>query len=1018
MIVTRKQIIIQVLFLIGFSQHLSSQPQYVGSEVYGEENGLPNNEISCILKDIKGYLWIGTSYGLAKYDGNKFLVYNHQSNANSISGDVITALVEDRKGNILVGANGLSVLNRSTNRWQNYLYNPYDQNSISSPNVTSIVQENDSIYWVMASNGLNRFNMLTGKFQHLNLQLVSRVTESRVHSIVPGKSITFSILHTLYNYDISTNRASQIFVGDNYRELEVVGNSLVGIKNQSDNTHHLVKFNLQTKRETILIKNVGSHGHLFKKQNHVYLIDKNRVMVFNSTLNVVETLVFESEEVASEYDYHCAIREANGTFWLGTTTGVVKVLPKSPFQLLDKKSGLPNEYIRTLTVDSKNNLWIGVRQGSAIKIPNIDKFLAFESNIIEQINFPTPDGRVYATNHILELRNGNLIFVTNQAIYHYNSVKKVFTDRFNIYNNRQYFSAVEIPGGILIGSLEKPTLFRLKIDNNKFKHDLDFRVTNKPDIVYSLFTDNAGQIWVGGEGLFRLNPRDDFRNPILEPAIGPINEQNLSNNSFWSIANIDDNRLALATTTNGFYVYDKKTKSFQHFGKVNGLSTDFICTAINGVNGNIWLSTKEGIMRIDTATNGIKRFPVRQGEYTSDFTFKCGAQTLGSNILFGSKQGIMYFHPDSVSMQVACAPLYINEFRVFDSVVKREITHADTISLNHNENFFTLEFSLLDYRKPHDVEYFYQLVGYDKEPRKAMPNQHSVSYTNVPPGNYTFSLSSQIPAEANTKQSIMVKLRVKPALYQTLWFNILVITVVAVVLLWVVYSSFRRRILYGRLQKMELDLLRSQINPHFIFNTLTSIQHTILANPKEVAVDTLSRFAKLMRMFLDYSRLQYIPLAKALEFYTTYVEVHSVNLDERIDFKISLEGAIDKENIWISPMLIQPFIENAIVHGLAPKGSNMKLTLEMSLEKKWLLCVIDDNGIGREKAMQIKSNKAKAHRSAGIDISSKSILLELKKGKFIEETFEIVDKYDSKQLAMGTTVYLKIPYSKDKTSKP
>lgn len=999
-----------VVWLLVCSNILNAQPQYLGYEVYSEANGLSNNEVRCIHKDTKGYLWFGTIYGLAKYDANKFSVFKHQSQGNSISGDVVRALFEDSHGNILVGANGLSILHRETGTWQNYLHDPRDPTTISSPNITSITQDNDSIYWIIASNGLNRFNLNTGKFQHLNLQLTSRVTESKIHAITPGESLTFSVLHTLYHYNIKSNRASIVFADEKYHELDYFRGTVVGIVNTADNQHHFVRFDKDRNEDVMLLPRVGGRGKIFHDENYLYLVHQNRISVFDSSFTQVETLVFQSDSDATTLEYLSFIREESGTFWIGTTSGVVKVLPKSSFQILDSKSGLPNEYIRSLTIDSKNNLWIGVRQGPAFKIPNIDDFLTNRNKLIEPIHFPRARGEVFATNHILELANGNLIFVTNQAVYHYSTTKSMFTDQFNIPNNRQYFAAIEIPGGILVGSLEKPTLFKLNIKSDRFERDLNFRITNKPDIVYSIFIDRTGDIWVGGEGLFRLNPRDNFANPILEAAIPPISEDNYSNNSFWSITDIDEHRLIAATTTNGYYIYNKQTGEYLHYGKANGLSTDFLCTALTDLKGNVWLSTKESLTRIDTADYSINNYSIKQGQYNSDFTFKCGARTQNSYMLFGSKQGIMFFHPDSVKPTHTKSPLYVNEVRVFDNVVSSELTRGDTIRLKHNENFFSLEFSLLDYRNPRDIEYEYQLISYDRAPRSVVQNHNAVSYTNVPPGHYLFSLTSRIPSEGNSEQTIEIALIVQPAYYQTLWFKVGIALILLAGLLWIIVSAFRRKVLYGRLQKMELDMLRSQINPHFIFNTLTSIQHTIMSNSKEEAVDTLSRFSRLMRMFLDYSRLDYIPLDKALQFYSTYVTVHSVNLDEDIDFNISIDGAIDQQKVKISPMLIQPFLENAIVHGLSPKNKDMKLTLEIAMENRWLSCIVTDNGIGREKAMEIKAKKAKAHSSVGIEISSKSILLQLQKGRFIEESFTIDDNYDKEGNPTGTTVHLKIPY--------
>jgi ligand-binding sensor domain-containing protein len=991
-----------------------SQPQYSSPEVFNEINGLPNNEIRCLLKDSKGYLWIGTGYGLAKYDGNKFSVYKHQSNRNSISGDVITSIIEDTRGNMLIGANGLSILNRNTGDWENFLHDPSNINSISSPSVWSIAQESDSIFWLVTSNGIDRFNIDTEKFQHFPFLLNSRIALSQILDITPKERITLSIGISLYKFNLQNKIFEEIPGFNSYSNTILYKNNLVGIKNPETNNHQLVRYNLLSGQEHNILGNIEASSILFKKGETLFLVRGNRILSFNSEFDITRTIIFQQKSDITGIEYSCALKEDNGTIWIGTNNGLYKILPNTPFQFIDRRSGLPNDYIRSLTIDSNNNLWIGVRQGPVYRISNIDEFLINRTSQIIPIKFPTLNGEVYATNKILELQNGDLLFVTNRSLFLYNTRRGVFIDEFVIPNNHQYFSAIEVENGVLIGSLEKPTLFKVNIKNGKIKKDHSFKLQSNPDVVYSLFKDQSGQVWIGSEGLYKMNLNQQTNENELTLSIPAINESNYSSNSIWSFLETDDNKLFISTTNNGFYIYNKSTNEIEHFSKANGLPTDFTCTVLKDHHSNFWLSTKEGVTYIESESYSMRNYPIKNGQYNTDFTFKCGAKTDKNQLLFGSKQGIVYFNPDSIKSYTIIAPLYINEFKVFDNVIRRELEDGDTIRLEHNENFFSLEFSLLDFKNPQEIKYTYQLLNYDRAERELTGSFNSASYTDVPPGNYTFRLISKTTWDLDYTKSLEVFVIIKPAFNQTIWFRATIYLVIFLVIAILVISYLRRQALHGRLQKMELNLLRSQINPHFIFNTLTSIQHTILTNSKDEAVGILSRFSRLMRMFLDYSRMEYIPLEKALIFYKTFVSVHSVNLDEEIDFEIKIDISIDVERIMISPMLIQPFLENAIVHGLSPKGKDMKLKLEISQTNGWLQCIVHDNGIGRTKANEIGQKKARGHKSMGIEITSKSILLQLKKGKFIKESFSITDNYDEKGIPIGTTVYLKIPYKQNK----
>ncbi|MGE0076753.1 MAG: two-component regulator propeller domain-containing protein [Bacteroidales bacterium] len=1004
-----------ISFLIGLStQSLISQTRYSIPEEYSIINGLPNNEIRCIHKDSKGYIWIGTLYGLAKYDGNKFTVFKHESNSNSISGDVITTIFEDNKGNILIGANGLSILERKTGRWKNYLHNPNDQYSIGNSGISSIAQENDSIYWIITYNGINRFNINTGQFTALNFHPNSRSFYSKIIEVIPHKSIFFRISSTFYKYNLNTNVWKEFHIDNHfeYNNINIFKNNIIGTRQANANVYRLAKVRLDSNEEEFVININGNNCALFNDNNNLFLINDHRAYLFDKDFKIVDNILFQTQSTTnkSKVEYLCGLKEKNGTIWIGTSEGLLKISPQSPFNIIENNNGLPNSYIRSLTVDNNNNLLIGVKQGPVYEIPEINYLSKNRINTIKNIEFPNREGTAYATNQILELKNGNLLFITQDTIYHYNTTLNKFTDKLHLKNNKQYFSALEIADGVLIGSLEKPTLFKISIKSNKIKLDTSFKIKNISDVVYTIYKDNYNRIWVGGEGLYRLTFSEDSCNAYAESIIPSTNERNYTNNSIWNILEIDKNRLMVCTTTNGFYFYDTNTNSFQHFNENNGLPTDFTCAVLKDHNQNLWVSTKEGITYIDSKNFNFKNYTIKCGPFNCDFNFKCCAKTNNNILLFGSKQGIVYFNPDSIKQDISDYPLLINEFRVFDNIVRSELSDKDTIVLKHDENFFTFEFSLLDYRNSKEIRYKYQLLKYNKKERIVSDGANIASYTDVPPGKYCFRLTGFNSTETSNQKTIEVIIIIQPAFYQTTLFKAAIILILLGIVVAILLFYIRRQVLRGRLYKMELDLLRAQINPHFIFNTLTSIQHTILMSSKNVAVDHLAKFSRLMRMCLDYSRIDYIPLEKALQFYTTYVSVESVNLDEEIDFQIKLDETIDPCNVEISPMLIQPFIENAIIHGLATKNKDMELLLSIKRTDEFLTCTIQDNGIGRKKAEEIVKKKASGHKSMGIEISKKSILLQMKSKIFSQDSLTITDDYDENGNPSGTTVNLNIPY--------
>jgi tetratricopeptide (TPR) repeat protein len=209
--------------------------------------------------------------------------------------------------------------------------------------------------------------------------------------------------------------------------------------------------------------------------------------------------------------------------------------------------------------------------------------------------------------------------------------------------------------------------------------------------------------------------------------------------------------------------------------------------------------------------------------------------------------------------------------------------------------------------------------------------------------------------------------------------------------------------------ELEMQALRAQMNPHFIFNCLSSINGFILKNESEPASDYLTKFSRLIRMVLTNSKKAFITLGDELEMLKLYLEMERLRFQYSFEYNISFKNEIDCENIFIPPLLLQPFAENAIWHGLMQKEGHGHLEIELSLENKLLTCVITDNGIGRNKAALMKSKSAAQQKSMGLQITTERLAL-LNQGMKAQTFFNIEDITDEKGTAAGTRVILKMNY--------
>jgi LytS/YehU family sensor histidine kinase len=207
-----------------------------------------------------------------------------------------------------------------------------------------------------------------------------------------------------------------------------------------------------------------------------------------------------------------------------------------------------------------------------------------------------------------------------------------------------------------------------------------------------------------------------------------------------------------------------------------------------------------------------------------------------------------------------------------------------------------------------------------------------------------------------------------------------------------------------------LQSLRLQMNPHFLFNALNSIQQMILANEEMVATKYLSRFSKLLRMILIHSDKETISLKEELDILKLYVELESVRFKEAFTYEISCDEDIDTDEVKIPTLLIQPFVENAIWHGLMHKEGLRHLKIAFTDRGDYVQCVIEDNGIGRQKAKELKvrTGQDKKHTSKGIEVSLERLKAMQKNGASTG-SLEIIDLTDQQGNALGTRVEIHLP---------
>ena len=407
---------------------------------------------------------------------------------------------------------------------------------------------------------------------------------------------------------------------------------------------------------------------------------------------------------------------------------------------------------------------------------------------------------------------------------------------------------------------------------------------------------------------------------------------------------------------------------------------------------------------------------VSDGLQGSEFNAGAYHRSTDGELFFGGIDGYNAFYPSSIKDNQQTPSVVLTGFNVFNKArsLGQSLETTDTITLSHRDSFFSFEFAGLHLVAPEKNQYAYMMEGFDRE--WIHDERRFASYTNLDPGTYTFKVKASNNDGIWNENGLAVVVNITPPFWKTWWFYLIGLVIAAVI----IYGFYRFRIAQVRkeeklktefnkkLAEVEMTALRAQMNPHFLFNCLNSINRYIVKSDPETASGYLTKFSRLIRLILQNSKSATVPLESELEALKLYIEMEEMRFDNQFDYKIQVGKNIEPQYVAVPPMILQPYVENAIWHGLMHKEDKGSLLIDLSLEEKWLRCVIEDNGIGRQKAQDLKSKSATRKKSMGMKITSDR--LSLVNHLYNQKTkVDVIDLEDTNKKPTGTRVIVNIP---------
>lgn len=411
---------------------------------------------------------------------------------------------------------------------------------------------------------------------------------------------------------------------------------------------------------------------------------------------------------------------------------------------------------------------------------------------------------------------------------------------------------------------------------------------------------------------------------------------------------------------------------------------------------SLWIHTKNGFAEITNPQSqgvlDIKEYPFWI-EYASELT---DIEVLRDTLFFANGHGILKCAMTDLRYEYELPKVTIENIMING----RDTSILNKFDLRHDQNAFQIEYATIRYRYPEPVTYEYLIEGSKQGWTKT--DNKTVVLGNQPPGLHNLKLRAQVGA-LNLGPTTTIAFNIAPPYWQTWWFRA-IIAIIIIGLVWLL-ATYRLR-MRQRQTQLELDshianqkALRAQINPHFVFNVISGVQYLVNKSPSK-ASHLLGHFASLIRKALDHSFVQWISLESEIEQLEQYIKLEQMRMDGRFEYDFELKGLKDLDQIAVPPALIQPYVENAIWHGLKGKEEKGHLALVFQSIGSDLNITISDNGPGRQQAQQASK---KGHKSYGMLISAQRIQLLNDDGEGSAKV-EIEDLKDKEQCPVGTRV--------------
>ena len=931
---------------------------------FGVNDGLPSSECYEIIQDSKGYIWFGTDRGVVKYNGYEFITYTTKEGLNN---NVVFYLKEGPDGKIWFYDIENQLSYYSNGKITQFKYNKSLNNYLpkNSKPIGFSIDVNNNIYF-------NFIGDVKDLIKCVSIDGKVTLHESNSHDIL------FSYVDNNITTAHFTNKAL------NKKSVSVF-----------DVCHH----KKDSKTTFNLTSNLNIYNSIFRYKvwdNNIYFSYMNELYFLSSKGEIRKLHTFDNSIIELEI-------QTNGDLYVGLYEDGLEVLPSGdPGR---RYSMISDCSVSGLFIDETDGLWLTTQDKGIYYIPKSKFSQHFQS-------------KNQLINHITG--NDNTIIYTNYSgeIYNLNTGSKLDRSFRKLGFIR---NLIPVENGFFLGSLSSNYHF----------------VCSESSISYNNMLGSSADWLIAEDHIFGI-----FNGKIssFDKSSYHYKEQLVSTNvKFDCIEKGFKNNDLLLGSSQGVYSYDFDTlqREFTKFDVYNTRVSDFLrnqdvlYTATRGegliihrenkkpyaltkakglisnelhklkfFKENLFVLSKEGLSIIDCSVKELKivNFSNKNGLISNEVN---DVFVRNDTVWVATNKGITKFNLDEIENIDPDGPIYLKGL-----LINNQHRKVDELSsLSYDENELEFSFEAISFNNYGSINYKYKLIGVDE--KWNYTQSRKLRYPNLIPGNYQLIISYQKPDMSWSTPTTLFKMSVS----KPFWENLAFIIPTFIVVFFLIYFVIQRYLSKAKgkieIQKKILDLerraLQAQMSPHFIFNALSSIQSLIAQKRNEHAEEFLIAFSRLVRTSLNQSSQSFVTLKEEVELLNNYLKIEALRFEEVFDWNISIEETLDQGEESIPPMIIQPFVENAIEHGLRPLGRKGSLSIDISVKGKLLEIKIDDDGVGRLSASE---KKILGRESKGINLVKDRLSLLHRDTEVL-----IIDKNDNGS-SFGTLVVLMVPFQK------